>query len=497
MWFTKAEEPLPAGGSCLLGAINLSAFVKNNRFDFEDFANTVKYSVQALNKVLDEGMGRHPLQEQRDTVRDWRQIGLGIMGLADMLIQLGIEYGSPESIALCDKIGHLMARTAIVASAYYAHATTCYDMYDEFTVSSSSFFAEHIKSDDAEAIRLIKANGLRNSQLLTIAPTGSISTMIGVSGGIEPIFANSYERTTKSLHGHDEVYKVYTPIVKQYMDSHDLHDESELPHYFVTSATIPIKRRIDMQSVWQRHIDASISSTVNLPNEATVEDVKNLYMYAWEKHLKGVTVYRAGCKRAGILNADTDKPESESLTEPTTLPRGAIVECSNDLIGKKRKIVSGCGALHVLAFFDPIDGSLQEVYFNKGSTGGCGNFMTGLSRMVSLLCRAGVDIMTIKDQLDSTGVCPSYATRKATKHDTSKGSCCPMAIGNALVEMYNEMQAELDEKDDDEEKPVVVKTIKEQKSLEANVARCPECGEPLLHIGGCVSCPNCAWTKCE
>lgn len=521
-----AEEPLPAGGSCLLGAINLAAFVRNGKFDWDDFNRTVNIAVKALNNVLDEGLERHPLAEQRKTVRDWRQIGLGIMGLADMLIKLGIEYGSPDSITLCDAIGYSMARNAIVASADIAGHAGCYDKYNEQYVTTSPFFAEHIKPDDEEAWSFVEANGLRNSQLLTIAPTGSISTMIGVSGGIEPIFANYYERTTKSLHGHDEVYKVYTPIVKEYMDAHGIKDELGLPSYFVTSATIPIKRRIDMQSVWQKHIDASISSTVNLPNEATVDDVKDLYMYAWEKHLKGITVYRAGCKRAGILNADTKKEdEPKPETSSTILPRGSIIEPSNDLIGKKRKIQTGCGSLHVLAFFDPIDGNLQEVYFNKGSTGGCANFMTGLSRMVSLLCRAGVDIMTIKDQLDSTGVCPSYATRKATHHDTSKGSCCPMAIGNALVEMYNEMQSELDDKEDDI--PITSRKInKASKTIAENFDKatevfnkvvdklaqmakdsgnvynaptevCPECGEPVMFEGGCKICKSCGWTKCE
>ena len=508
-----AEEPLPAGGSCLLGAINLAAFVHKDKFDWGDFNRTVNIAVRALNDVLDEGLERHPLTEQRKTVRDWRQIGLGIMGLADMLIKLGIEYGSPDSITLCDAIGYSMARNAIVASAKVAKDIGCYYNWDIDKVTTSPFFTEHIKADDNEAKLLIHMHGLRNSQLLTIAPTGSISTMIGVSGGIEPIFANYYERTTKSLHGHDEVYKVYTPIVKEYMDDNGIKNELGLPSYFVTSATIPIKRRIDMQSVWQKHIDASISSTVNLPNEATVDDVKDLYMYAWEKHLKGITVYRAGCKRAGILNAEPKKDdEAKPENTSTILPRGSIIEPSNDLIGKKRKIQTGCGSLHVLAFFDPIDGNLQEVYFNKGSTGGCANFMTGLSRMVSLLCRAGVDIMTIKDQLDSTGVCPSYATRKATHHDTSKGSCCPMAIGNALVEMYNEMQSELDDKEDDTLSSKLNATFKELEEASAKTTKsmneiasalrnigqtCPECGEPLVFEGGCCTCKSCGYTKCE
>jgi len=219
--------------------------------------------------------------------------------------------------------------------------------------------------------------------------------MIGVSGGIEPIFANSYTRTTKSLHGHDEIYKVYTPIVDRYMKAHDLKDEEDLPDYFVTSSTISIDERIKMQSIWQSHIDASISSTINLPNEATIEDVEKLYMNAWKANLKGVTVYRAGCAREGILVVEGTKTNNNK--NENELKWGSVVNCSDNLIGKKRKLISGCGSLHVTAWFDPKTKKLMETYFNKGSSGGCNNFMIGLSRMVSLACRAGVDVYTIKD----------------------------------------------------------------------------------------------------
>lgn len=411
------------------------------------------------------------------------------MGLADMLIHCGIKYGSAESIKLCNEIGQVMAEQAINTSSMLAETDGCYPKFDE-RVWDTEFFKNHYPLDGCP---------LRNSQLLTIAPTGTISTMIGVSGGIEPIFANSYTRMTKSLHGHDEEYKVYTPIVKQYMDENNLTEEEQLPRYFVTSSTISIEERIAMQSVWQSHIDASISSTVNLPEETTVEDVEDLYMEAWKAGLKGITVFRAGCKRVAILNAGTSSDEKEDTSneqkQEVVLPRGAIIECSEDLVGKKRKLTTGCGSLHVLGFFDPIDGSLQEVYFNKGSTGGCANFMTGLSRMVSLLCRAGVDIKTIKDQLDSTGSCPSYAARKATKGDTSKGSCCPMAIGNALIDMWQEMQEEIyidsDYEDDVEVCSEQIVNAKPTKSL------CPQCNEPLRHEGGCIQCPSCGWSKCD
>ena len=272
-----------------------------------------------------------------------------------------------------------------------------------------------------------------------------------------------------------------------------IKNEEDLPEYFVTASNIKYNDRIAIQSVWQKHIDASISSTVNLPNNATKEDVFNLYIEAWKNGLKGITVFRDGCSRTAILNTtDTNAEVQEEHSNNNDLPRGTIIECSDDLIGKKRKLTTGCGSLHVLAFFDPVDGALQEVYFNKGSTGGCANFMTGLSRTVSLLCRAGVDIHTIKDQLDSTGTCPSYAARKATKGDTSKGSCCPMAIGNALLDMWKEMQNEINIDNDEPE------YVEEQvKSVEHKKVPCPQCGEPLRHEGGCIQCPSCGWSKCD
>ncbi len=365
-----AEEPLPAGGSCLLGSINLSEFVTENRtFNFTDFKKTVDIAVKALNIVLGEGLPLHPLKEQRESVRNWRQIGLGIFGLADLLIKMGIKYGSPESIDLCDMIGHAMAYQAIMTSnsiaievgifgladllikmgikygspesidlcdmighamAYQAIMTSnsiaievgSYPKYKPDAVKQSPFFTEHIDelyreniseiglcnsqlltiaptgslssmlgvsggiepvyanyyTRKTESLHGISEIGLCNSQLLTIAPTGSLSSMLGVSGGIEPVYANYYTRKTESLHGHDEYYKVYTPIVKKYIDEHGLKDDSELPDFFVTAQTLNYKERIDMQSIWQRHIDASISSTVNVPNSFTVKDTEDLLL---------------------------------------------------------------------------------------------------------------------------------------------------------------------------------------------------------------------------
>ena len=484
-----AEEPLPAGGSCLLGSMNLSEYVNNKSFNFKQFEKDVKIAVIGLNEVLDEGLPLHPLKEQQDSVRDWRQIGLGIMGLADMLIKMELSYDSVEAIELCNKIGSVLINAALIESAYLANTYGTYPKYNT-EVMNSVFFTSVATTETIETVRKY---GLRNSQLLTCAPTGTLSTMLGISGGIEPIFANSYTRKTESLHGKDVYYKVYTPIVDKYMKEHNLKEEEQLPKWFVTSSTIDPIMRVKMQGTWQSFIDASISSTVNLPFEATVQEVEDIYMAAWKNGLKGITIYRDGCKRSGILtHGDTSNTEKESLG------RGDIIECSNNLIGKKRKLTTGCGSLHVLAFFDPSTGNMQEVYLNKGSTGGCANFMTGLSRTISLLCRAGVDVKMIKDQLDSTGSCPSYATRFATKHDTSKGSCCPMAIGNALVEMWEEMQKDLNQ---DKSTSKVISNQKKQNDVNQintnSSAICPECGEHLVFEGGCNSCKNCGYSKCN
>ena len=158
--------------------------------------------------------------------------------------------------------------------------------------------------------------GLRNSQLLTIAPTGTLSTMLGISGGIEPVYANYYERKTESLHGTDVYYKVYTKIAESYMKQHGIKSDSDLPDYFVTAMTLDYRQRIDMQSVWQTHIDASISSTVNVPNRFTVEETENLYLYAYEKGLKGITIFRDGCKRIGILNTSESKEKRVKRSLP-------------------------------------------------------------------------------------------------------------------------------------------------------------------------------------
>lgn len=298
-----AEETLPAYGSCNLSSINLSEFVKKpfskySYFDYSEFQEVVRNGVIYLNQILDENMLLHPLAEQRKMSADYRQIGLGIMGLADMYIKLGVEYGSEESILLIHKIGHIMINEALRQSALLAKNDGSFPKYHRDAVLSSPFLKQNAEPD---VLELIREYGLRNSQLLTIPPTGSISTLIGCSNGVEPIFQISYTRKSESLHHEDTYYKVFTPIVKEYMDANGLSEEDDLPNFIITTSTLNYQKRLDVQAAWQQYIDASISSTVNVPFEFSVEEVEDLYLKAWEKGLKGVTIYRDGCARSGIL----------------------------------------------------------------------------------------------------------------------------------------------------------------------------------------------------
>lgn len=341
-----AEEPLPAGGSCLLGSINLSEFIvepftDNAIFDMKKFKDCVEDCILGLNEVLEEGIYLHPLNQQQKSVSQYRQIGLGVMGIADMLIKLNIRYGSAQSINLCNEISKNMLNSAVKKSALLAKERGPYEKYNKEAVFKSHFFINNIDEDVKE---LVKKYGLRNSQILTIPPTGSISTMLGISGGIEPMFNISYTRKTETLHSQDVYYKVYTPIVKEYMNLKDITEESELPDIFVTAMSLKPKERILMQGAWQKHIDASISSTINLPYESTMEDVYNIYMSAWENKLKGITIYRDGCKRSGVLlnEKKTDKEKSAEEKEKVEksenshmeekLEKFVCPECGNESI---------------------------------------------------------------------------------------------------------------------------------------------------------------------
>ena len=487
-----AEEPLPAGGSCLLGALNLSAFVeapfsKTPAFNLPEFKSAVRIAIRALNDVLDEGLPLHPLTEQQESVRDWRQIGLGIMGFGDMLLMLGYNYDSQNALKMIKLIGETLVQTGLDESCKLAQEKGAFPKCDGDKLLDSNFIKWHyenktITKDLADRIHTF---GLRNSQLFTIAPTGSISTMLGVTGGVEPIFATHYTRKTESLHGEEKYYDVYTPII-QYMLDNKVIDKLQVKT-IATAQNINPFDRVQVQGKWQEYIDASISSTVNLKEEVDEETIAKLYVAAWECGCKGLTVYRAGCKKEGVLTVDKPKEEKPPTSSENTIQIPIVDTDINNCTAHGTKIMTGCGSLWITAYFHNETGQLCHIFLDKGSKGGCNSFMIGLSRLISLAGKKGATIDEIVDQLNSVPACPSYATRTATKGDTSPGKCCPSAIANALKQLNNNF---------------VINHIFEQHPVEVEeekieIAKCPICGKELAHTGGCITCFECGYSKCD
>lgn len=480
-----AEEPLPAYGSCLLGSVNLSEFVTDPftdkaEFNLEEFKQTVSIAVRALNEVLHEGLSSHPLKQQQECVNELRQIGLGCFGWHDALIKIGVKYGNQKSLDLANEIGEELINTALQESARLTNVYGVYPKYNKSIVMQSKFLQTNAS---IETLMLIEKKGLANSQILTVPPTGSVATMLGVSTALEPMYSISYTRKTESLHGEDKYYKVFTPIVKQYMDRFNLKDESELPDYFNTAATISYIDRIKMQAAWQKYIDASISSTINVPESFTVEQVADLYVQAWKYGLKGVTIFRDNCFRAGILTTR----EKEEILE-----RGQIVKAPFESIGKTYKLVTGCGNAYLTVSFDE-NGHIIQTFTNKGSSGTCRSNQEAVSRLISHSLRGGISIESIIDQLKSVDVCPSYASAKARGKKVSQGSSCPYAIAVVLERAMKDGKNLLNSiKGIVEESEIQV----EEKS-NVNTVKCPECGEPLAVEGGCATCRNCSYSVCN
>lgn len=480
-----AEEPLPAGGSCLLGAINLSEYVEQEFteyawFNFADFRRDVKIAVRALNEVLDEGLGLHPLEIQRNTVRDWRQIGLGIMGFADALIKMGIPYGSKDSLDLIDEIGTELNEAGLMASADLAREFGAFAECDPRMILNSTFM-EHIDCD--HVLDMIEDYGLRNSQLFTIAPTGSISTMLGVSGGVEPIFDVKYTRTTKSLHGEDVTYEVYTPIVEECLRAKGgvMADAPEI----VWSKTINPKDRVDVQAKWQEYIDASISSTVNLPKDTTVEEVEELYKYAWEKGCKGLTIFREGCARTAILNSGSEEPKEEAKEEhklDTILPI-TRADMGDRLEGATYVRQTACGKLYVTINANE-KGELVEVFIDPSKSGGCLANVEVIGRLCSTMLRAGVAVEAVIDS--AKGVKCSSCAKSKKKVD---GLSCGDIVAKVIQTEYEYRQSEASE-------PKTIKATPIERD-DVSKGKCPECGAEISMTGGCNICLSCGYAKCE
>ena len=467
------EQPLPKDGSCLLGSFNYAEYVKDGVFDFEMFEEDIRKVIRGMNEVLDEGIPLHPHEGQRKMAEQWRFIGVGPMGIADMFVKMGVRFGSRASLDILDSISAFLADRAIRESALLAKEQGAYPAYKAEAVLNSPYFIANTTDETKE---LVKQYGLRNAQILTIAPTGSISNMLGCSGGVEPIFAFQYERRTESLHKEERKYMIKTPIVFEYMEKNGIDSFDDLPDYFITADKIPYRERIDIQAVLQQHIDASISSTINLPEDTTVEDIKELYLYAWRRGLKGVTTFRKGCKRDGILT--TGESDDRTIGE---LARGYWKPIAPDTVYHPVKVRTGCGKLKLMVGFSEKERALQDFYVIKSGLGGCERTIQSLIITMSGMLRLGGSLSNIEQAFENVGGCTSFSNARCRGKDVSKGNNC----GNAILHGVRQFCATLGEKEP---------TIEPPESPDGN--RCPDCNALLEFRVGCLNCPSCGFSKC-
>lgn len=482
--------------ACCLGSINLyncvdNKFSPNAEFNFEKFNNLVNIGVDALNQVLDYGRDKQPLEANKQAIDDWRNIGLGFFGLADALVALGIKYGSKEAQCLLKEISSSMMLTALDVSSNLAISQGTFGKYNwkktkKSKIISSLYgvFGNHLIYEE------IRRNGLANGSLISIAPTGTISLLAGgFSGGIEPMFKVSYERTTHSLEGKGETFRVFPTSIKELLEYHNLpltltNEEIKAKFSHIVEADeIPCSERIGMQASAQMPIDNAISSTINLPESATPKDIYNIYMMAWEAKLKGVTVFRDGCMRLSILNP---KKKSEDFDNNF----GEIVPMKRDTMGSLPSLTykkqSACSKLYPTITFK--DGKPFEVFASV--TGGCSANIATIVRLSSLALRCGVKPEKLIEELKEQK-CPACKTlRGQGRKDISLS--CGNAIAESLQEAIAEFNGEFKEKTNTKQ-PKQIMEVHEERVRK----KCPECGAEIRAEGNCISCTQCSWSKCE
>lgn len=472
-----AEEPLPAGGACLLGSLNLSEFVlfpftNKARIDWDSLEEAVRLSIRALNQVLIEGATLHPLQIQKDSCLQWHQIGLGTMGLADMLIKLCIRYGSKESLDIINKVYASIAVESVLESLDMAKEYGCYPSCKKKLLTESPFI-KHLNLSE-KTLQDLKKYGLYNSQLLTCAPTGSIGTMLGCSTGVEPQFALRYTRRTQSLEGKDTYFQVNAKIVDDYIK---VVGNDNLPDYFVSSADINPLDRIKVQATLQHWIDASISSTVNLPKETTVEQVADIYMNAWKNGLKGITVYRSGCKREAILSTDiklAEIPTTKAPKRPKDLPADFYIINSK---GKQYVVLVGL-------FNDkPYEVFAYELNIKLNIPSHRG-IITKKSKMNYVFTSEHI-------QIDKLQLANENVEEKANTLYTS------MLLRHGVDIKYIIKTAKKVNDNITSFSSALCRVLAKYMPNEITGEKCPECGGDLINEGGCVHCKDCGWSRCN
>jgi ribonucleoside-diphosphate reductase alpha chain len=481
------EQPLAAYTACNLGNINLSKFVDDKgTFQYEELARVTRVATRFMDNIIDYNMDNHALDKIKAAVASDRRIGLGITGLADALLMMKIRYDSEAALDETDRVMQIIRDEAYRTSVELAREKGAFPLFQWQGYSQSKF----VKALPANVQEEIKNYGIRNSTVLTVPPVGTGSIVAQTSSGIEPIFCTSYRRRVKNHDGETFTeYKVYHPLVKKMFGG-----DEKLPEYVVTAHQIDPYFRVKMQGVIQKYVDSSISSTVNLAEDISVETVADIYMTAYKAGLKGITVYREG-SREGILQTEeyakkqqSGKPakaEDKSSKSPRHRPQTTF--------GITERIKTGEGYLYVTINED--ETGLCEVFTTIGKAGGNAAAQSeAISRLISLALRTGIEPREIVKQLKGiSGPTPVWDGHGGQILST------PDAIGKVL-ERYIEGREQIHESHKQRHAAPRTAQPPEAKKTEASAQKttgtCPECGSTVEHVSGCVVCYNCGWSKC-
>ena len=460
------EQPLLPYESCNLGSINLAAHLRRTEngwaLDEEHLIQTVHRAVHFLDNVID--INRYPLPQIAETTLASRKIGLGVMGFGDMLLRLGIAYNSTRGVDLAHQIMNLIQTEGHQASARLV------EIRGPFPLFRQSVYAD--------------ATPLRNATVTTIAPTGTLSIIAGVSSGVEPVFAYAYIRNIMDGTQFVETNAILRQtleeagicsdallkeIARQGSLTHVAGIPREIRDVFVCAHDVSPTWHVQMQAAFQAHTDNAVSKTVNFPHSATKEEVEEVYRLAWKLGCKGITIYRDGSRNEQVLNMGTASQTPAAAPAYGTLkprPRPAVTA------GYTEKVRIGCGNLYITVNSD--ENGICEVFTNTGKSGGCPSQSEATARLVSIAIRSGVDPQEIIHQLKGIR-CPS-TIRQPGLAVTS----CPDAIAKVLEKVWNTQTGET---------PLPAGSA-------ASGRFCPECGEPLEHEGGCVICRSCGYSRC-
>jgi len=513
------EQGLPAWGVCNLSAINLSRFYDEEKQDvnWEELATVVRYSIRFLDNVIDKTP--YHFEENRINQLGERRVGLGSMGLAELLIKLKIRYGSPESLEFLDKLYGFIAREAYLASSEIAAEKGSFKHFDAEKFLQSGFM-KNMVSVYPEVGEAIRKNGMRNVTVITQAPTGSTGTMVGTSTGIEPYFAFEYYRQSRL--GYD---KQLVPIAQEWKDA---HPGEELPDYFVTAMDLTAEDHIRVQAAIQRWVDSSISKTANCPADFTIEETKKLYELAFDLGCKGVTIYRDGSRDTQVLS--TEKKEDKSGNEnkagveksvssaPEPQPTNHVIDKQYKrrpqvLHGSTYKINTPFGMAYIT--INDLDGVPSEIFLNVGKAGSDVFAMSeALGRVCSLFLRYGDHGNKVQLLIKHLkGIGGSGAIGFGANRVESIADAVAKSLELHLQQKKEQQQpyavlANLQATPAAEPAPVKVDPLSIGASDDAAMSSefreldskdiCPSCGSAsLVNMEGCKTCTNCGYSRCS